>query len=179
MNPKYISFVVGLVIGLMIAAVFAFYITKAPLPFMDKLNANKKESEKIYIDSENNLLKLQNSGKSSYQDKFPFKQNNSNKVLENFHSTTKEKIDLNHNREINNKIYYLQVGSYKNINNADLLKIKIKNLLGVDAEIKKVKNNDHYVNRVLIGPFIDFKEIDSIQQILNKNNIQSTMIIKK
>ncbi|WP_161539529.1 SPOR domain-containing protein [Candidatus Kinetoplastibacterium sorsogonicusi] len=177
MKSKYSSFSIGLIIGLIISAIFASYITKLPIPFRDKIDQLQKENYALSsISKEKNLLKLQDCQKLMKNKKDLL----INNPINDLNIINNDMNIINQYKEINNKTYYLQVGSYKNINNAQLFKNKIEKFLNLKIIIQTAKNKDYNVYRVLIGPFLDIKEIDTIQKnILDKHNIKSTIIIRQ
>jgi len=73
--------------------------------------------------------------------------------------------------------YLLQVGSFRNFNDADAMKAKLA-LLGIKADIHTVViNNDNTWHRVRIGPYEDSQSIKMLRRELRQNNIDY-MVVK-
>ncbi|MDE3209050.1 MAG: SPOR domain-containing protein, partial [Pseudomonadota bacterium] len=73
---------------------------------------------------------------------------------------------------------YLQVGAYKNKDEANNIKIRLA-LLGIEAKIKTVTLPDGSVwHRVRVGPISSKEKVKALQKLLGKNNIHTTVIKK-
>ena len=67
--------------------------------------------------------------------------------------------------------YTLQVGSYRNLSDADRVKARLA-LLGIEADIYTVKVSDEKWHRVVIGPYNNAGKLRQITTRLRKNNIE-------
>jgi len=67
--------------------------------------------------------------------------------------------------------YTLQVGSYRNLSDADRVKAQLA-LLGIEADIYTVKVSDETWHRVVIGPYNNSGKLRQITTRLRKNNIE-------
>ena len=76
-------------------------------------------------------------------------------------------------------VYVLQAGSFKNIRDAENLKVELllMNLLA-ESECVKSKNGDIW-HRVLVGPFTDTSKMASARAKLAENNIDSLKLKRK
>ena len=76
-------------------------------------------------------------------------------------------------------VYVLQAGSFKNIRDAENLKVELllMNLLA-ESESVKSKNGDIW-HRVLVGPFTDTSKMASARAKLAENNIDSLKLKRK
>lgn len=68
--------------------------------------------------------------------------------------------------------FMLQVGSFKEIEQADRLKANLA-LLGFEAHLQKVKVNNSTWHRVRLGPFNDHKKLQDAKQRLKANSMQA------
>ncbi|MBU6459410.1 MAG: SPOR domain-containing protein [Proteobacteria bacterium] len=76
------------------------------------------------------------------------------------------------------QLAYLQVGAYKNKDEANNIKIRLA-LLGIEAKIKTVTLPDGSVwHRVRVGPISSKEKVKALQKLLGKNNIHTTVIKK-
>jgi cell division protein FtsN len=75
-------------------------------------------------------------------------------------------------KAIKNRIYSVQVSSFRQVKEADSLKAKLL-LLGFIPKIEKAKVNGSTWYRVKIGPYQKIKAVDAIVSRLRKNNIDA------
>lgn len=72
--------------------------------------------------------------------------------------------------------YYLQVGSFRNGEQADGFKAELA-LLGLQTTIQKVTiDNDNTWHRVRVGPFDDLDALNKARRLLNQRNVESTLV---
>lgn len=71
--------------------------------------------------------------------------------------------------------YMLQMGSFRKHADADRFKASLA-LLGVEAKIQKVNNEQGVFHRVLSGPYHNRREINEIRARLQQNKINSLLI---
>lgn len=67
--------------------------------------------------------------------------------------------------------YTLQVGSYRNLSDADRVKARLA-LLGIEADIYTVKVSEETWHRVVVGPYSNAGKLRRITTRLRKNNIE-------
>jgi cell division protein FtsN len=72
--------------------------------------------------------------------------------------------------------YFLQVGSFRNGEQADRFKAELA-LLGLETSIQKVTiDNKNTWNRVRVGPFDDLDNLNRARRQLSQRNIESTLV---
>lgn len=71
--------------------------------------------------------------------------------------------------------YMLQMGSFRKHGDADRFKANLA-LLGVEAKIQKVNNEQGVFHRVLSGPYRNRKEINEVRARLQQNRINSLLV---
>ena len=72
--------------------------------------------------------------------------------------------------------YVLQVGSFRQFEEADRLNASLA-LLGIKADIQKVKINDKDTwHRVRVGPYQDLAELNKMRQRLQEHRIESMLL---
>jgi cell division protein FtsN len=75
--------------------------------------------------------------------------------------------------------FLLQVGSFKNLSDADSLKAKLA-FLGIESKIQTVTvDNKSTWHRVQIGPILGRDKVDSLQKQLKQNSIDSLLMRAK
>lgn len=67
--------------------------------------------------------------------------------------------------------YTLQVGSYRNLSDADRVKARLA-LLGIEADIYTVKVSEETWHRVVVGPYNNPAKLRQITTRLRKNDIE-------
>jgi len=78
-----------------------------------------------------------------------------------------------------NAVYVLQAGSFKNLRDAENLKVELLLMnLSAESESVKSKNGDIW-HRVLVGPFTDTSKMASARAKLAENNIDSLKLKRK
>lgn len=72
--------------------------------------------------------------------------------------------------------YLLQVGSFRNMREADGMKARLA-LLGVEARIQTVKlNSRDTLHRVRVGPYADYDKVSRLQSRLKMSNIKTVVV---
>jgi cell division protein FtsN len=72
--------------------------------------------------------------------------------------------------------YFLQVGSFRNGEQADGFKAELA-LLGLETSVQKVTiDNKNTWHRVRVGPFSDLDALNKARVLLNQRNVESTLV---
>jgi cell division protein FtsN len=90
----------------------------------------------------------------------------------------KEKVvrpDLKSIPETRRGIYVLQAGSYKNFADADRVRAQLA-LQGIESKVQKVTMGDESWHRVRIGPISKLDELNRLQQLLRKADVDALVI---
>ena len=75
--------------------------------------------------------------------------------------------------------YFLQVGSFRNGEQADRFKAELA-LLGLETSIQKVTiDNQNTWHRVRVGPFNDLDALNKARRLLSQRNVESTLVMIK
>ena len=183
-----ISFFFGLTIGLLISAYVAFYVTKTPVPFLDKVDSiSNSEIEKISgmeggvvvkIAPDDSSIFVQNQIKADSIEKKNEK--DSFNVISKIKLPNLQKNDsllIDSEKEFkNNKTYFLQVGAFRVVEEADRMRARLA-FLGFEASIYKKNKKGNVFYRVRLGPFSSSEELNKIKFRLNKNNVKSHAVL--
>ena len=174
-----LSFFFGLAIGLVIAAYLAFYVTKTPVPFADKLDGYKKTPEVIKLSEEesNVVVKIAPSDMSIFipekteRDESQTSFEPIEKIVEN------AKIDQpNLSSDEQNKSFFLQVGAFRKVKEADRMRAKLA-FLGFEASIYKKNKKGNLFFRVRLGPYNSLEELNGTKKRLSENRIKSHAVL--
>ena len=71
--------------------------------------------------------------------------------------------------------YVLQAGSYKNFADADRVRAQLA-LQGIESKVQKVTMGDESWHRVRIGPISKLDELNRLQQLLRKADVDALVI---
>ncbi len=183
-----ISFFFGITVGLLISAYVAFYVTKTPVPFLDKVDSiSNSELEKISGIKGDVVVKIAPDDSSIFVQNQPEITNEEKKIRkENFNVISKVKLpNLEKNKSpfvdpqnesIKPKSYFLQVGAFRVIDEADRMRARLA-FLGFEASIYKKNKRGNVFYRVRLGPFGNTEELNQIKLRLSKNNVKSHAVL--
>jgi cell division protein FtsN len=83
--------------------------------------------------------------------------------------------DLKSTPETRRGTYVLQAGSYKNFADADRVRAQLA-LQGIESKVQKVTMGDESWHRVRIGPISKLDELNRLQQLLRKADVDALVI---
>jgi cell division protein FtsN len=185
------SVVIGLFIGLALAAVVVFMVMRSPAPFVDRASRSTTSSEsptdpRVAPDP-NAALGAGSSSPSPItpptKDEIgaliatlPIEVNKPPKLppaptpkpLPPANESAKQEP-----RDI--RSYYLQAGAFRVLEDAEALRARLL-LLGLPVEIQRAEVNGMQVNRVRAGPFAKLDEMNRARTRLSEEKIVSTII---
>lgn len=166
----FIGIVIGLVIGLAIAAAVALYITKAPVPFVEKV---KRPTENINPGADGKLpdpnrpLTAQPPGPPPATPAEAAKANVEPAAEPTKADETKATAETTR--------YMLQAGAFRQPEDADSMRARLA-LLGLDATIYPVETGGNTFYRVRLGPYGQKAEVERVQKQVNDDGIPTQII---
>ena len=190
-SPLLTGILVGMVIGVGMAAGLAWYITKSPSPFVQKEQVvvkppvvAAKPAAPTGTAVPDAQLETAASGVGNGKPRFEFY-----KVLTDKQDTTvaaptkptdkpqPAKPHAEDDKQVAaNEPYILQSGSFSNADDAEKLKARLA-MLGVEASIQTVTIPDKGVwHRVRSGPYKNASEMSSARILLKQNGVDATPI---
>lgn len=187
-----LGLIVGLVFGLAIALVAAMYITKAPLPFMNRFQerptgaasgaANWNPNDGLV--SGGAPAPVAGSSAPGAVSSAPL----SPKAIESLGQppsgvvqpggttpTASGKIPTPTTVGPSNLQYILQIGAYSNRNDAESQRAKVA-FTGLEAHLDERMVNGRTLYRVRVGPYTSSDQADKAQKLLNDNGIESAIV---
>ena len=177
-----LSFFFGIATGLLIAAYLAFYITKTPVPFANKLDGyNKTKSIMKLSETDNDVIvKIAPTDMSIF---LPDSKENTTETdseslpepVERVIQATKLEKEVSSSAEVD-KSYYLQVGAFREVKEADRMRAKLA-FLGFEAAIFKKNKKGNLFYRVRLGPFSSSEELNNIKERLSDSQIKSHAVL--
>ena len=176
-----LSFFFGIAIGLLIAAYLAFYITKTPVPFADKLDGYNKTKSIIKLSETDDdvIVKIAPSDMSIFLP--DSKENREEPDSESLPETVETVIQTTKlEKEANtievDKSFYLQVGAFREVKEADRMRAKLA-FLGFEAAIYKKNKKGNLFYRVRLGPFNSSEELNNVKRRLSDSQIKSHAVL--
>lgn len=189
------GFVLGLVVGLAAALLVAVYVTKVPVPFLDK-GANRPteldaaESQKNKDWDPNAPLYGKNPAKPAVPEQVVPAANSG--VSGAAQSESKPAVtadplgDLVKAREAAARrvtapegtdpfVYYVQVGAYRTAEDAESQRAKLS-LAGIETKVSEREQAGRVVFRVRVGPLQTRDEADKAKARLDATGIEATLV---
>ena len=176
-----VGFVVGLVLGLAIAVVVALYITKAPIPFVNKLGHSPTAADSVpdTPPDPNRSLYSKDNAASGPTVVTPPPAATTPTVATAAPGATDAKAPMVDHSRIENAgdkpAGFIQAGAYKSADDAEAMKAKLA-LLGIESLVTKVDQAGSAVYRVRIGPFARVDDMDRVRQSLSDNGVVSSIV---
>ncbi|NDC60986.1 MAG: sporulation protein [Betaproteobacteria bacterium] len=181
----FVGFILGLVVGLAVALVVAIYVTKVPIPFLDKgLSRNAEQDaaeEKKNKDWDPNApLYGKNPSANApvkSDEPAPGKTVALPPTDPSPASTSDDPLgDLAASKARGDEFqYFIQVGAFHSSEDAEGQRAKLS-LGGYDPKISERDQAGKMVYRVRLGPFDSKSEAEQIQTKLKSNKFESALI---
>ena len=196
----------GLLIGLMVAAAVAFYVTQAPMPFVDR--ATREQAQGPLPDPRNspdpNRALYGRDGAAGTPangptatspaplpgitpaPEAPSDSDALGALIATLPSVDQAEAPAAQGRDrpaapsavqpgAPGGTYFLQVGSYRVLEDAEALRARIL-LLGMPVEIQRAEVNGLQVNRVRVGPYSRLDDMNRSRARLGQEKIVSTVV---
>jgi cell division protein FtsN len=180
----FVGFILGLVVGLAIALVVAIYVTKVPIPFLNKgLSRNAEQDaaeEKKNKDWDPNAPLYGKNPGSNTQDpaKTPDAPVKAPAPPPPAPASASEDPlgDLANSKAKGEEFqYFVQVGAFHASEDAEGQRVKLA-LGGFDPKISERDQAGKMVYRVRLGPFDSKSEAEQVQSKLKSNKFESALI---
>lgn len=176
-----VSYVVGVVSGLMVAALAAIFITNAPVPFINKV---KRPGELVQPSADG---KLPDPNKGYYappsanvdttskgaQAVMLAEQNAAQKSGGTSGTSGSTAAALP--GTVEGTRYLLQAGAFKSTEEADAMRARLA-LLGLDGRVYPVQQGETTLYRVRIGPLAQVEEVNKARKLLADNKIEAQLL---
>lgn len=165
-----VGILLGLVLGLGIALGVAWYISKAPSPFLNRGAAPARSEPPRDAAKAGDKT----AGAAETKPRFDFY-----KILPGLEEPATDqqlKEAQKGAAAAAREAFFLQAGAFQNAPDADNLKARLA-LLGVEASIQTITLPDKGVwHRVRIGPYTSVEELNRTRETLKENGMQTTLI---
>ena len=169
-----IAFVVGVVVGLLIATAVALYLTNAPIPFINKV---QRATENVQPGADG---KLPDPNKPLYgAPATPPPPTAAQAELPKIESAAEVRAAAEKAASAaaadEGSRYVLQAGAFKTPEDADSMRARLA-MLGLDARVFPVEQGGNTLYRVRLGPYGQIDDINRIRKTLATNNIDAQVI---
>lgn len=168
---------VGMLFGVGMAAVLAWYVMKSPSPFAQKDTTEGKPSAVVEKSAATEVVAPKpktpttDSATANGKPRFEFYNVLTNK--QDAAATVPSKSD-GEAKPVNNAAQILQAGSFSNVDDAEKLKAKLA-MLGAEADVQTAAIPDKGVwYRVRLGPYKNADELNKAKAFLKQNGVDST-----
>lgn len=176
-----IKFIIGLILGVGIAVGIAYYLNNMPNQFVARVNNNNTNINasapivlapgtkfKVASSEAINSVKTNTSApKFDFYNVLPGESKPANAQPTNNSSAP--------SKDQQPQEYYIQAGAFTDPNLANDMKARVT-LLGYEVVVDAKQDNDHVVNRILVGPFYNSKEANEALQKLKDEKIDASIV---
>ncbi len=188
----FLGFILGLVVGLGVALAVAVYVTKVPLPFMNKgqsrtADQDAAEEKKNKDWDPNAPLYGKNPAKPSAasksgEDAVPNadKSDAASAKAESNPAVTADPLgDLARSKSAEKSAdpfnYFVQVGAFRTIEDAESQRAKLS-LAGIDAKVSEREQSGRVVFRVRVGPFDRREDAEKSKDRLDASGYETSLV---
>ncbi len=188
----FLGFILGLVVGLGVALAVAVYVTKVPLPFMNKgqsrtADQDAAEEKKNKDWDPNAPLYGKNPAKPSAasksgEDAVPNadKSDAASAKAESKPAVTADPLgDLARSKSAEKSAdpfnYFVQVGAFRTIEDAESQRAKLS-LAGIDAKVSEREQSGRVVFRVRVGPFDRREDAEKSKDRLDASGYETSLV---
>ena len=179
-GPLFLGLFIGYALGIASAIGVWIYINQAPSPFLteEKL-VKQKPAESMPSKTEGDNVSKEFDQASANRPRFDFYN-----ILpgihdpvaeEPFSQATQPSLPIKNDTSVTSD-YFLQIGSYRNANEAERMKAELA-LLGIMASVQTAESSDKGTwYRVRVGPYSKIDEIDQMRASLQENGIETSYV---
>ena len=188
----FLGFILGLVVGLGVALAVAVYVTKVPLPFMNKgqsrtADQDAAEEKKNKDWDPNAPLYGKNPAKptstpKSAEDAVPNadKSEAASPKAESKPAVTADPLgDLARSKSAEKSAdpfnYFVQVGAFRTTEDAESQRAKLS-LAGIDAKVSEREQSGRVVFRVRVGPFERREDAEKSKDRLDASGYETSLV---
>ena len=185
----FLGFVIGVVVGLAAALAVAVYVTKVPIPFMNKsqtrsVDQDEAEAKKNKDWDPNAPLYGKNPAKPNVPAvpasgaSAALAKDASNGKAESKPAVTADPLGDLARAKAGDKEpfdYFVQVGAYRTIEDAEAQRAKLS-LTGVETKISEREQSGRIVFRVRVGPLKSKDDAEKTKEQLDKAGLETALV---
>ena len=173
-----LGLMIGVVIGLAVAVAVAIFVTRAPLPFVNKVSraGDRIVEPKSPAEAPDPNRPPSSRGKPPEAGPAATRTDPSSPAADpaapqGEASSSQEAAEPAAERQL----YVLQAGAFRSADDADSMKGKLA-LIGLEARVQPAEVNGQRVYRVRIGPYGQLDDVNRAKARLEENGIESTVM---
>ncbi len=173
-HPMLVGILIGMVIGFAVSAATALFITKAPIPFVDKVKHLAKPVDASALDGVDPNAKLYSKDIQGTPANDPI---SAVKTVEapTANRQAEEVVAEDATQHVPGS-YTIQAGAFRSQKDAERIRTDLA-FIALEADVVKSTDAGVTLYRVILGPFDTPKEANELQQRLTNNGF-SAMVIK-
>lgn len=186
----FIIFLLGIVVGVVASAVVAFYVTKAPIPLVDKyiqpgeLHARSNWNPNKMLQQADST-QAASSGQSSDGNNTQYPQGEEPVPVATLGVHGRERVEPStanapevrtDNTNAAQQQYFVQAGAFSSSADAEQQRARLVLLLGTQATVSQVTAAGKTVHRVRLGPYATREAASMAQKTLASNGIDAAIV---
>ena len=168
---------IGLLLGLGIALAVAFYLSKAPLPFLGKAKPAATKNGSADLSRSATVAGMPQGAARGDRPKFDFYRILPGSEVPVSENELKEAAKAAKTQpEAARGVFFIQAGSFQNPADADNQKAKIA-ILGFESSVEPTALPDKGTwYRVRLGPYTTLEELNRVRRTLSQNGIDASLV---
>lgn len=184
---SFLIFLLGVIVGVVAAAVVAFYVTKAPIPLVEKyIQPGELRARADW--NPNQMLQQadtaqSSSGQSSDGRNTQYPQGEEPVPIATLSGQTRERVEPSTTNSpearTNNAAqlqYFVQAGAFSSSADAEQQRARLVLLLGTQATVSEVSAAGKIVHRVRLGPYATREAASIAQKNLAGNGVDAAIV---
>jgi cell division protein FtsN len=181
-----LAFVLGLTLGLVIAAAIAMFVTRAPVPFVDRGILSNQNTERQPTPAAS--TRVQPSLPEPLPEAAPaLKPSSNNDQAKDDKPSTPAASQASSTPQEGTpeprpttspsaaSQFFLQVAAFKSPDEAEQMRVRLA-FMGFEAHILETKKDDTIFFRVRLGPYRNFEELNRAKSGLSQNGLEATVV---
>jgi cell division protein FtsN len=183
-----LAFVLGLTLGLVIAAAIAMFVTRAPVPFVDRGILSNQSTERKPTPAASTrvqpslpepllgaapALKPSSNNGQAKDDKASAPA--ASQASSSSQEGTPEPRPTTSPSASAASQFFLQVAAFKSPDEAEQMRVRLA-FMGFEAHILETKKDDTIFFRVRLGPYRNFEELNRAKSSLSQNGLEATVV---
>ncbi|MBR2961255.1 MAG: SPOR domain-containing protein [Burkholderiaceae bacterium] len=168
-HPMLVGIIIGMVIGFAVSAATALFITKAPIPFVEKVQHLAKPVDASALDGVDPNQKLY------AKDTQGTPVNEPQSAVATVEAPTENRQAEDATQHVPGS-YTIQAGAFRSQKDAERIRTDLA-FIALEADVVKSSDAGVTLYRVILGPFDTAKEANELQQRLTNNGF-AAMVVK-
>ena len=178
-----LAFVFGLTLGLVVAAAIAMFVTRAPVPFVDRGILSNQNSERLPAAAPSPRVEPVQPESVAQTAPVP-KPSATTEETRQDKSASRPSVAAQPAQEPKPQAapassaasqFFLQVAAFKSADEAEQMRVRLA-FMGFEAHILETKKDETIFFRVRLGPYRNFEELNRAKSSLSQNGLEATVV---